>query len=215
VTITTEGNKLAKILADNGPLNATPEATVTKALDNLRENLPGGTEDSFGKAIDKEATRAESVLNSKDPVEINNYIRDLDKRISSYTVPEEPLDTPSNAARVTIRRALRDTINPQIPETKPINKVLGDNIEVRSVLRKRLGDVANDSSAARSQYQSELRKGQDQLARDNANQWAADQLAQRKAQVQRNKTIAKTVGAIAGGAGLLQAGKTVAGSLIK
>jgi hypothetical protein len=142
----------------------------------------------------------------------------LDERISSYTAPEEPLDTPSNAAdaaRATIRRALRDTINSQIPETKPINKVLGDNIEVRSVLRKRLGDVANDSSAARSQYESELRKGQDQLARDDAIKWADDQLAQSKAQVQRNKTIATTVGAVVGGAGLLQAGKTVAGSLIK
>jgi hypothetical protein len=125
-TITTQSNALAKILADNGSLSTTPEATVTTALDNLRDSLPGGTEESFGKAIDKEATKAKDVLSSTDPVAINDYIRQLDKSISSYTAPEDGIDTASNAAdaaRVTIRRALRDTINSEIPATKPINSV--------------------------------------------------------------------------------------------
>jgi hypothetical protein len=72
-TIATESTKLERILADNGPLSTTPETTVTTALDNLRESLPGGTEESFGKAIDKEVTKAKSVLNSTDPVAINDY----------------------------------------------------------------------------------------------------------------------------------------------
>jgi hypothetical protein len=88
-TIATESTKLAKILADNGPLSTTPETAVTTALDNLRESLPGGTEESFGKAIDKEVAKAKGVLNSNDPVAINDYIRTLDKSISSYTAPEE------------------------------------------------------------------------------------------------------------------------------
>jgi hypothetical protein len=213
-TIATEGTKLAKILADNGPLSTTPAASVTSALDNLRDSLPGGTEESFGKAIDKEATKAKDVLSSTDPVAINDYIRQLDKSISSYTAPEDGIDTASNAAdaaRVTIRRALRDTINSEIPATKPINTVLGNNIEVRSVLRKRLGAVADDPSAAQSQYISELRKGQDQLARDTANKSIAEELAARKAKVSRNKAVAK---AVIGGGGAALVGEKVLRSLV-
>src|SRR6185369_1506758 len=216
-TIATESTKLAKILADNGPLSTTPETAVTTALDNLRESLPGGTEESFGKAIDKEVTKAKGVLNSTDPVAINDYIRTLDKSISSYTAPEEGIDSPSNAAdaaRVTIRRALRDTINSQIPETKPINKVLGDNIEVRSTLRKRLGDVANDSTAANQQYQSELRKGQDQLAADANKSFLDEEYERRRSAVGRNKSIAKTVAAVGAGAGLVPVVKQAVKSLV-
>jgi hypothetical protein len=213
-TITMQSNALAKILSDHGPLSTTPEATVTTALDNLRDSLPGGTEDSFGKAIDKEATKAKDVLNSTDPVAINDYIRTLDKSIGSYTAPEDGIDTASNAAdaaRVTIRRALRDTINSEIPETKPINTVLGNNIEVRSVLRKRLGAVADDPSAAQSQYNSELLKGQNQIARDTAQAAIDDELAARKGKVSRNKAVAK---AVIGGGGAALVGEKVLRSLV-
>jgi len=213
-TIATESTKLAKILEDNGPLSTTPETAVTTALDNLRESLPGGTEESFGKAIDKELAKAKSVLGSTDPVAINDYIRTLDKSVNSYTAPEEGIDSPSNAAdaaRVTIRRALRDTINSQIPETKPIDKVLGDNIEVRSVRRKRLGAVADDSAAAQSQYSSELRKGHDQLSRDSSNAYLQEEYEARKA---RNKGRRNLALGVAGGAGALQVGKEVLKNLV-
>jgi hypothetical protein len=217
-TIATESGKLAKILDGHGPLSSTPEAAVNSAIDSLRDSLPGGTEESFGKAIDKEVTKAKDVLGSSSPTEINDYIRTLDKSIKSYTAPEEGIDSPSNAAdaaRVVIRRALRDTLNSQIPATKPLNTTLSNNIEARSVLRNRLGSVADDSAAATQQYQSELAKGQAQLRRDEFNRSVNEDFDQKVKNIRRNKTILKTVGAVAGGAGLLQAGKTVAGSLIK
>jgi hypothetical protein len=217
-TISNQGAALDDILQNAKPLSVAPESAVTKALDDLRGELPGGQEETLGRAISKEQERYADALKSTDPKTVNETIRNLDERISDYSAPENQLEGPASAkdaALVTIRRTLRNILNTEIPESTPINKTLADNIEVRSFLRKKLGSVASDSSAANSQYQSELRLGQDQLARDTAQSAINDELAARKAKVQRNKTIAKTVGAIAGGAGLLQAGKTVAGSLIK
>jgi hypothetical protein len=145
---------------------------------------------------------------------LNQTIRELDQRISSYSAPEEPLEGPASAkdaALVTIRRALRNTLNETIPETKPINKQLGDAIEVRSVLRKRFGQVANDSAEAASQYQSELKKGQDELNRQDSINKAQEQYDLRKQAVSRNKNIAKTVGKVAlyGGGPIVGAAEVV------
>jgi hypothetical protein len=180
-TIAEQGLKLNKILQDAGELDTTSAQAVTNAVNKLKHELPGGTEDQFGKSIDKEMSRAHDVMQSTNPVEINNYIRELDKRINSYTAPEEPLDTAADAAdaaRVTIRRALRDKLNNEIPATKGPNDILGRNLEARASLRKKLGEVAHDSVAADAQHTSELTKGQDYLAYE-----------QRLANVERNWKI--------------------------
>lgn len=194
-TITTQGLRLNKVLQDAPHFDTTPAQEVNSALNKLKNNLPGGTEDTFGKAIDKEAARARDVMQSSDPLEINSYIRELDKRIDSYSAPNEPIDSPTNAAdaaRVTIRRVLRDKLNTEIPATKPINDVLGKNLELRNALRKKFGDVAHDPVAADQQHLSELRKGQDYL----------DYEAQ-KAKVMRNLSVLKKLGfGVLGGAGL-------------
>jgi hypothetical protein len=109
-----------------------------------------------------------------------------------------------------IRRALRNTLNTSIPETAPVNKVLADNLEVRSFLRKKLGQIATDPTAANQEYQSQLQLGQNQLARDNANQWAAEQLADRKAKVQTNwKRVGTTAKVLGVGGGLIAGGKVI------
>lgn len=217
-TISTQGAALDQILKTAPPLPEAPAAKVSTALDALKTELPGGSEEQLSKAIDKEAERYSSALDSTNPLEINSTIRELDKRISSYTAPEEPLEGPASAkdaALVTIRRTLRDSLNSAYPETQPINKQLGDAIEVRSVLRKRLGQVANDSDAANAQYQQQLQLGQAQLQRDSSMQLANDAYAEKLKTIRRNRAIAGGAAAVAGGAGLLQAGKSVAGSLIK
>ncbi len=216
--IATQGNALDTILKNAPPLKEAPQAAVSDALTSLKTELPGGSEEQLSKAIDKEVERYSPALNSTSPLEINSTIRELDKRISSYNAPEEPLEGPASAkdaALVTIRRTLRDALNENYPQTVPINKQLSDALQVRSVLRSRLGQIANDSSAANAQYAEQLQLGQNQLARDNANQSIADELAARKATVQRNRSIAKTVGNVVGGVGLLEGGRRVAESLIK
>ena len=165
-TITQQGLKLNQLLQDAGPLKTTAGEKISNAITNLKSDLPGGTEETFGKAIDKELARAKDVMQSQDPLAVNDYIRELDKRIDSYNAPEEPIDTSSqaaDAARVTIRRILRDKINTEVAGTKPINDVLGKNLEVRNALRKKFGDVAYDPVAAEAQHASELKKGQSYL----------------------------------------------------
>lgn len=202
--ITQQGLALNKVLQDAPHFDTTPAADIQSAVSKLKSELPGGTEDTFGRAVDKEVARAKDVMQSSDPVEINNYIRELDKRINSYTSPEEPLNNPSDAAdatRVTIRRALRDKLNAEIPDTKPINDVLGRNLEVRNALRKKYGDVAYDSVQADAQHTSELNKGLKYLEYEKT-----------AAQVQRNldiaKSVLKTLGYSIGGG-------TVGGAIIK
>jgi hypothetical protein len=162
-TIQLQGLALNKVLQDAGALKTTAAEKITNAITNLKSDLAGGTEETLGKAIGKELARAKDVMQSTDPIEINNYIRELDKRIDSYSAPEEPIDTPSqaaDAARVTIRRILRDKINTEVSGTKPINDVLGKNLELRNALRKKFGDVAYDPVAADAQHASEFRKGE-------------------------------------------------------
>jgi hypothetical protein len=134
---------------------------------DLSTELPGGTEETLGKSIQKEFERYQERLNSVNPREINETIRDLDSRIKSYRAPEEPLDTPSDAAdaaRVTIRRALRDKLNVEIPESKPLNAQISPEMENRAFLRKKFKDVAFDPDAADAQYASELQKGKQQIS---------------------------------------------------
>jgi hypothetical protein len=160
--ISTRSAALDQLLQKAPALSESPKVAVTSALDTLKQELPGGSEEQLGKAVDKELTRYNDALSSTNPVEINSTIRELDKRINSYTSPEELLDGPAiakDAALVTVRRILRDTLNNAIPESKPINSELSNAIEVRSVLRTRLGQVANDPAAAQQQYQQQLQLG--------------------------------------------------------
>ncbi len=195
--IQSQGEALNKILADHGQINGTASVQVSDALKNLKDSLPGGTEEAFGKAIDKEAARQwYKGVTSSDPIEINQAIRELDRRINSYTAPEDPLNTPADAAdaaRVTIRRILRDKLNTEIPESKPINDTLAKNLEVRNVLRKKLGDIANEPAEAEAQHASELKKG------TNYMEYEKD-----AAKVARNRKIAGA--ALTGAAGTVGAG---------
>ena len=224
-TIQQQGAKLDAILKNAPPLEdslATKPGGVaysdSSALDDalfkLKTNLPGGTEESLGKAIDKEFLRYQGATASTDPVEINNAIRDLDQRINSYRAPEQPLDTPADAAdaaRVTLRRALRSSLDTALPETQPINDVLGKNLEVRSLLRQKFGDVAFDPDAADAQAASEYQKGKTQLDTKASYEQAKSDFDARKtaydaqaAKVSRNQKIALgAAGVGSGAAGIL------------
>lgn len=176
------------------------DVNIPEAITGLKENLPGGVEENLSKAIDKEVSRAEKAIGtSTNPLEINDYIRDLDKRISSYTAPEDPLDTPANAAdatRVLLRRTLRDKLNSEIPETEPINDVLSKNIELRSFLRQKFGAIADEEGglAADTQARSEFRKGVEQLRVADRNADLKDTFEKDFARVKRAKALFKLVG---------------------
>jgi hypothetical protein len=86
---------------------------------------------------------------------------------------------------------------------------------VRSTLRKRLGDVADDSTAANQQYQSELRKGQDQLAVVQNKSILDEKYERRRSAVGSNKSIVKYGAAIGAGAGLVPVAKEVVKNLVK
>jgi hypothetical protein len=70
-TIATQGAALDKILQAAKPLAESPKSAVTNALNTLKSDLPGGSEETLGRAIDKEATRYSQALESTNPVEIN------------------------------------------------------------------------------------------------------------------------------------------------
>ena len=95
-SIAADGAKLDSILQNAGPLPEAPAAKVSAALDNLRDNLPGGQEETLGKAIDKEQKRYADALKSTDPQTLNQTIRDLDERISDYSAPENQLEGPAS-----------------------------------------------------------------------------------------------------------------------
>jgi hypothetical protein len=161
-TISDQGLALNKVLEDAGNLSISPKANVDAALNEFRKNLPGGTEEQFGKAIDKERARIDAALDSTDPLEVNSVKRDLDKRIKDYTKPEKPMNNPSDAAeaaRVIMRRSLSDTLSQEIPATKPINQELAKNLEARGFLADKLKDVAYDPVEADAQHKSEFQKG--------------------------------------------------------
>ena len=198
-TISEQGAKLDAILEKAPPLQQSIGETGASdaILNDLKHNLPGGTEKTLGAAMDKEFTRYEDLLNSRDPQAINKGIRDIDQRINSYRAPEQPIDTPNDAAdaaRVTIRRLLRTSLDTAIPETQPINDILGKNLEVRALLRKRFGTTALSPDAADAQYASELQKGQAQINNTNTYQQAKDAHDAQAAKVARNQKIALAVG---------------------
>jgi hypothetical protein len=160
--INKQGLALNKVLEDAGNLATSPKADVQAALDAFRKNLPGGTEEQFGKAIDKELARIADSLDSTDPREINAIKRELDQRIKDFRKPEKPVDTSADAAegaRVVIRRALSDKLSQEIPATKPINEELAKNLEARGFLAHKFDKVAYDSVEANAQHLSELKKG--------------------------------------------------------
>ena len=63
-----------------------------------------------------------------------------------------------------MRRAISAKLSAEIPQTQPINAELAKNLEARSFLDKKLGDVARDPVGADAQQSSELAKGQTILA---------------------------------------------------
>lgn len=207
--IVTNGTALNDILEGAPDLQTSifdprSDANIPDAISQLKENLPGGMEETLSKAIDKETDRASKAIGTTtSPIDLNNYIRELDKRISSYTAPEEPIDSPSSAAdatRVIIRRILRDKLNTEIPETQPINDVLSRNIELRSLLRKRLGDIADDPVAADAQYRSEFTKGKNVFHTENWNNYVDKVKAEAQQKVSNNrKALIGTFGGLAVG----------------
>jgi hypothetical protein len=188
-TIKTQGLALNKVLEDAGQLSTAPQARVDAALQTFRESLPGGTEEQFDQAIDKERKRVVDALDSTDPLEINKAKRDLDSRIKDFTKPEKPMNTPADAAegaRVIMRRALSDHLSEEIPQTKPINQELAKNLEARGFLADKLKDVAYDPVEADAQHASELNKGKtivENAAKDAA---AKAQYDAQVAQVKKN-----------------------------
>jgi hypothetical protein len=154
-TIEEQGLALNKVLQNAGEMKTNSATEVTTALEKLKKPFDLEAEKSIRDAIDSESAKAREAMLSKDPVELNNYIRELDKQIKSYTAPAEAVDTVSqarDAAKVTIRRAIRNKLSTEIPETKPINDVLAKNLEARGALRNKFGDVAYDSVAADAQH---------------------------------------------------------------
>jgi hypothetical protein len=197
-TIKTQGAALDNVIKNAGPLKTNPSSEITTAIKDLKDNLPGGTEEQFGKTIDKEIVRYQDAMGYTDPAAINNVIRDLDKRINSFRAPEEPINTPADAqdaARVTLRRVLRNKLDTEIPATAPINAELSSNIEARNLLQKKFGAIAFDPAAADAQHASELAKGQTILK----NQDLVDKAT-------RNRRIAEFAGAAAAGAPVIYQG---------
>jgi len=101
---------------------------------------------------------------------------------------------------------LRDSLNKAYPDTKSINQQLGNAIEVRNVLQKKLGNVATDPQAASAQYQQQVQLGQDQLNRDIANESLQQRYNDLKERNAGRRNVAKGV---LGGAGALAVGKEV------
>lgn len=211
-TISTQGAALDQVIQNAGPLSSNPSSEITAGIKNLKDNLPGGTEEQFGKTIDKEVVRYQDAMGYTDPASINVVIRNLDSRINSFTAPEDPINTPADAqdaARVTLRRILRNKLDTDIPDTAPINAELSTNIEARNLLQKKFGKLAFDPAAADAQQQSELGKGQtivQNQANDAAQQNAYDQAS---AKVKRNIKIAELGGAVAGAPAIWQGLKSI------
>jgi len=190
---------LDSVLQNAGPLQTNPSKAIVAGIKDLKNDLPGGMEEQFGKAIDKELVRYQNVMGYKDPQAINGVIRDLDSRINSFNAPEEPINTSADAAdaaRVTIRRILRDKLSTEIPGSAPINSTLSQNIEARNLLQKKFGPLAFDPQGAAAQQQSELAKGQTILANEQANETAQRAYQQKVEQVKRNKAIAGTIATV-------------------
>jgi hypothetical protein len=209
-TIEEQGLALNKVLQNAGEMKTNSATEVTTALERLKKPFDLEAEKSIRDAIDNESAKAREAMLSKDPVELNNYIRELDKQIKSYTAPEEAVDTVSqarDAAKVTIRRAIRNKLSTEIPETKPINDVLAKNLEARGALRNRLGDVAYDSVAADAQHIGELQKGQTHMAWE---QKVSDLKAEYQKAVDRANLIKKAL--VYGG---LPAGSVLAAEALK
>src|SRR6202789_4090389 len=188
-TITNLGGKLNEVLNNAPDLNESAMKTVQSNIHDLQMEIPGGLEKGFNKAITKELTRYSDTLNSVNPREINEGIRDLDERIDNYRAPEDIRNASgpgeaADAARVVMRRALRDKLNTEIPETAPLNAQIAPNMEIRALLRKKFGDVAKNPEAAEAQYTSELQKGKQQIS-NKAAQTAQDE--QFKADTERAK----------------------------
>jgi hypothetical protein len=162
-----QGLALNQALENAGPMKTNAAAEVTQAIENLKKPLDLEAEKPLRDAMDSELAKARNAILSQNPVEVNNYIRELDKGIRDYSAPEGSVDTTGDArdaARVTIRRALRDKISTEIPATKPINDTLSKNLELRSHLDSKLGQaVSRDPVEAEAQRVSELNKGKQQL----------------------------------------------------
>ncbi len=166
-TIEEQGLALNKTLQTAGEMETNSATEVATALEKLKKPFDLEAEKPIREAIDSELAKAREAMLSKNPVEVNDYIRELDKGIRDYRAPEGRIETTGDArdaAKVTIRRALRDKLSSEIPATKPINDVLARNLELRGALRNKFGDVAYDSVAADAQHMSELQKGQAHMA---------------------------------------------------
>ena len=162
-------------------------------------------------AIYKEATRYAYALDSQNPLEINATIRELDSRINSFTAPEEALEGPASAkdaALVTIRRTLRDSLNDAYPQTKPINKQLSDAIEVRSTLKKQLGQVAFEPDAANAQYSQQYPRAKRNFSANSLWTLRTTLTPESLRTFDRNKAIAGGASLVAGGAGIIPGGKS-------
>jgi hypothetical protein len=197
-TITTNGLKLNQMVEDAGPLrNSYGEGNYINDIAKLKEDLPASVQDQYAKDIDKEVARYGEAINSHDARQVLAAKRDLDARIKSFTAPEEPIDSPAraaDAARVTLRRGFSNQLSTEIPGTKPLNEILSKNLEVRSVLDNKLGNIARDPVAADSQYRSELAKGKTIVQNKAADDAALARYKSNQARVAKNRLRLKVLG---------------------
>lgn len=95
-----------------------------------------------------------------------------------------------------IRRTLHDILNREIPETQPINEILGKNLELRKALEMKFGDIAHDPVGAEAQHMSELQKGKNYM-----------EFEKQRERVLRNLAVLKKLGFTAAGLTSLGIGK--------
>jgi hypothetical protein len=136
------------------------EGTLTKSMDEIKSNLPASVREALSKDVDGVMTDADKALNSTDPVEVLEYRRRLGGLIDWDNVAKNPQTAgeAQNLARVKVYKALGDKIH-EIPETVELDKQLSPNLELRSHMRTKLGEMADDPLRATSEAQSEFKKG--------------------------------------------------------
>ena len=168
-TINETASKMNDIV-DNAPKFTTSAMTDSgigggRFLDDIeaiRKNLPPSVRDTLTQDVDGVMEDADAALNSTDPSEVLEYRRKLGQQIDWSDISKNPT-TPAevtNATRARVYRALGDKIHEEIPETVELDKTLQPNLELRSHMRSKLGDrVVDDPMAAKSEAQSEFKKG--------------------------------------------------------
>jgi hypothetical protein len=146
--------------------------TLTSDIEALKKNLPASDRAKLSQDVDSVIEDANSVLKSTNPAEVLEYRRQLGNSIDWENVSKNP-ETPKEAQNTTaskLYRVLTDKLHNEIPDTVPLDRVLGPHLELRSHLRNRLGERAfEDPISATAEAQEQARRGKQAIEDDAHN----------------------------------------------